>query len=152
HWDLLAAATHRRIEQVRTDRYAGPEPAWVSSLEHIDPENALRLAVSAPAAVRYQIPADIDALLREDEARANAWRTDMRTSLAPFMTIKAARTTKDNRHLADEVEPAAPPVSPIDMRVDIQPGAYDVVAFATDILPHGERENWYVLRRRGGEG
>jgi hypothetical protein len=33
----------------------------------------------------------------------------------------------------------------------MRPGAYDVVAFASGERS-GERENWYVLRRRGGEG
>jgi chorismate synthase len=153
HWDLLAVTTHRRIDQVRTGRYAGPEPAWVSSLEHVTPENARRLAASAPAAVRYRIPADVDLLMREDEARANVWRADMRAALAPFMTIKSARATAKNRDdPADELGSVPLGISPIDIRVNIQPGAYDVVAFATDTQPNGERENWYVLRRRGGEG
>jgi hypothetical protein len=26
------------------------------------------------------------------------------------------------------------------------------VAFATDVRAAGDRDNWYVLRRRGGEG
>jgi hypothetical protein len=30
-------------------------------------------------------------------------------------------------------------------------GAYDVVAFATDVRSPDDRENWYVLRRRGDE-
>ena len=33
----------------------------------------------------------------------------------------------------------------------LRPGAYDVVAFATASRSAGDRENWYVLRRRGGE-
>jgi hypothetical protein len=34
----------------------------------------------------------------------------------------------------------------------MRPGAYDVVAFATEGQQPAERENWYVLRRRGGVG
>ena len=62
----------------------------------------------------------------------------MRAALSPFMTIKSARA-------------AATDASPIEIGVDLRPGAYDVVAFATDVRAPGDRENWYVLRRRGGE-
>jgi hypothetical protein len=41
--------------------------------------------------------------------------------------------------------------SPVSVGVEVRPGAYDVVAFASDSPPAGERENWYILRRRGGE-
>ena len=74
----------------------------------------------------------------EDVQRANVWRSEMRDALAPFMTIKSARIGKEATN------------SPIDVGVEMRPGAYDVVAFATDVRPAGDRENWYVLRRRGG--
>jgi hypothetical protein len=61
----------------------------------------------------------------------------MRAALSPFMTIKSARIGGSN-------------AAPIEIGVDLRPGAYDVVAFATDIRVPKERENWYVLRRRGG--
>jgi hypothetical protein len=54
------------------------------------------------------------------------------------MTIKSARA-------------AAMDAPPIEIGVDLRPGAYDVVAFATNIRARGDRDNWYVLRRRGGE-
>jgi hypothetical protein len=110
----------------------------VRALPAITPDNAERLAKTAPAAARYQIPADIDALMTEDPRRANLWRSEMRAALSPFMTIKSARA-------------AAAEASPIEIGVDLRPGAYDVVAFATDVRVPGERDNGYVLRRRGGE-
>jgi hypothetical protein len=66
------------------------------------------------------------------------WRDEMRAALSPFMTIKSARA-------------ASAEASPIDIGVDLRPGAYDVVAFATNVRVPGDRDNWYVLRRRGGE-
>jgi predicted GNAT superfamily acetyltransferase len=153
HWDLLAAATHRRIDEVRTGLYAGPDPAWVNTLPEVTTENAALLVADARAAVRYRIPADVDALMNEDLARANAWRSEMRAALAPFMTIKSARVAEKARaDLPGASDPAAPASSPIDIRAEIRPGAYDVVAFASDGQSAGDRENWYVLRRRGGEG
>jgi chorismate synthase len=152
-WDLLAVATHRRLDQVRTGLYAGPDPAWVNALDQVTPENARRLVSAAPAAVRYRIPGDVDVLMREDAARANVWRTDMRAALAPFMTIKSARLTpRKGLDIANDSSAVPPAISPIDVRVAMQPGAYDVVAFASAAAPDGERENWYILRRRGGEG
>jgi chorismate synthase len=139
YWDLVSATTHGRLEHVRTERYLGPDPEMVRNLPEIAPNNADRLAKSAPAAARYRIPADIDALMIEDAGRANAWRSEMRTALAPFMTIKSSRA-------------AATDAPPIEIGVDLRPGAYDVVAFATDVRAAGDRDNWYVLRRRGGEG
>ena len=62
----------------------------------------------------------------------------MRASLAPFVTLKAARV------------PEMPVSSPVLVGVDLRPGAYDVVGFATEEAA-GDRENWYLLRRRGGE-
>ncbi|MCD6058798.1 MAG: hypothetical protein K0Q89_2328, partial [Thermomicrobiales bacterium] len=77
-------------------------------------------------------------LMTEDARRANMWRDEMRTALSPFMTIKSARA-------------AAVGAPPNEIGVDLRPGAYDVVAFATDVRAQGDRDNWYVLRRRGGE-
>jgi predicted GNAT superfamily acetyltransferase len=139
YWDLLAPATHHRLDEVHTERYAGPDPEAVRALPEITPDEARQLADSAPAAVRYRIPGDIDDLMTADTARANAWRTEMRAALSPFMTIKSARVPQTG---AD---------SPILVGVDLRPGAYDVVAFASDARTPQDRENWYVLRRRGGE-
>jgi chorismate synthase len=138
HWDLVAASTHGRLEDVRTERYLGPDPEMIRALPAITPDNAERLAKTAPAAARYHIPADIDTLMIEDAGRANTWRDEMRAALSPFMTIKSARA-------------AAMDAPPIEIGVDLRPGAYDVVAFATNIRARGDRDNWYVLRRRGGE-
>src|SRR5918996_6446251 len=91
YWDLLAATTHGRIEDVRTERYLGPDPALVREFPEITPDNAERLVKTEPPAVRYRIPADIDDLMAADDRRANFWRSEMRAALSPFMTIKSAR-------------------------------------------------------------
>ncbi|MBA2595969.1 MAG: hypothetical protein M3Q50_14930 [Chloroflexota bacterium] len=137
-WDLSAATTHGRLEDVRTRRYLGPDPEVVRALPEITLDNASAIAASAPKEVRYRIPADIDDLMNEDPRRANLWRSEMRAALGPFVTIKSARS--DDRSAG----------SPIDSGVSIRPGAYDVTAFVTDERAPGGRENWYVLRRRGG--
>lgn len=139
-WDLVSAATHRRIEEVRTGRYPGPDPDWLQSLPVITPEDAATLAATAPAGARYRIPADIDELMVVDAPRANHWRSEMRAALSPFMTIKSARV------------PEPPVDAPIAVGVDVRFGAYDVVAFASEGGSPHDRENWYLLRRRGGEG
>ena len=138
YWDLVSATTHGRLEDVRTERYLGPDPEMVRALPAITPDNAAGLAKTAPAAARYQIPADIDALMIEDAPRATMWREEMRAALSPFMTIKSARVT-------------SPDAPPIEIGVDLRPGSYDVVAFATNVRAQGDRDNWYVLRRRGRE-
>jgi chorismate synthase len=137
-WDLAAAPTHRRLEEVRRGHYLGPDPSYVKTLPTITPDNAASLAEEQPAAVRYRIPADIDELMIADARRANAWREEMRAALAPFVTVKSARLP-------------ATAALPVTVRVDMRPGAYDVVAFATDEQGPEGRENWYVLHRRGGE-
>ena len=53
------------------------------------------------------------------------------------MTLKSARVGDEDG-------------SPVDTGVNMRPGAYDVVAFASEGHAPGDRENWYVLRRRGG--
>jgi predicted GNAT superfamily acetyltransferase len=138
HWDLVAAGTHRRLDDVRVGRYSGPAPADLRALPEITAENAEELAASAPPVVRYRIPADVDALMLSDPDRANAWRTEMRAALAPFMTVKAARLS------------GKPDESPLDIGVNVRYGAYDVVTFASEEAVHNDRENWYILRRRGG--
>jgi chorismate synthase len=139
YWDLVSATTHGRIEDVRTDRYLGPDPESVRNLPEITQENAERLAQSSPLAARYRIPADIDDLMAVDDRRANIWRAEMRAALSPFMTIKSARESRTTN------------AAPVEIGVDLRPGAYDVVAFATDTRSPGDRENWYILRRRGGQ-
>src|SRR5215207_5441990 len=91
NWDLVSAGTHRRLEDVRTGRYLGSDPEKVRALPEISPGNAEQLVRSAPAAARYRIPADIDDLMVADAQRANIWRSEMRTALSPFITIKSAR-------------------------------------------------------------
>lgn len=140
YWDLDSAATHGRIEDVRTERYPGTDPDSVRALPEITPDNAEVLAATAPSGARYRIPADIDELMNVDAHRANTWRSEMRAALSPFMTVKSAR-------IGDQTIS-----SPVETGVTMRPGAYDVVAFATDGQTPGDRENWYVLRRRGGEG
>jgi predicted GNAT superfamily acetyltransferase len=120
HWDLVSASTHRRLDDVRVRRYSGPAPTDVRATPEITAENAEELAASAPALARYRIPADVDALMLSDPARANAWRTEMRAALAPFMTVKSARVS------------GKPNASPLDIGVDARYGAYDVVAFASE--------------------
>jgi predicted GNAT superfamily acetyltransferase len=139
HWDLVSAETHRRIEDVRTGRYLGPNPEAVRALPIVTPEKASDLAAAEPGEVRYRIPADIDDLMKDDEQRANAWRAEMRGALSPFITVKSARMNPGGGD------------SPVAVGIEVRPGAYDVVAFASDNAPAGERENWYILRRRGGE-
>lgn len=138
HWDLVSASTHGRLEDVRTGRYSGPDPEAVRSLTEVTAENAADLADEMPLAVRYRIPAEIDDLMRTDPSRAHAWRAEMRAALTPFMTIKSARS-------------AGAAASPIDVGINVQPGAYDVVSFASTECTPNDRENWYVLRRRGGQ-
>ncbi|MGH2617227.1 MAG: hypothetical protein ACRDJC_18495 [Thermomicrobiales bacterium] len=139
YWDLVSAQTHGRLEDVRTGRYLGPEPEAVRALPVITPDNAEELAAEAPAGARYRIPADIDDLMSADEERAAIWRSEMRSALSPFVTVKSAR-------VADGANG-----SPIETGVNMRPGAYDVVAFASEGRTLDDRENWYVLRRRGGE-
>lgn len=139
HWDLVSATTHARLEDVRTGRYPGPDPDEIRALPEISAENAATLAKQALPEVKYRIPAEIDDLMAADPARAHRWRSEMRAALSPFLTIKSARATN------------APPDSPISIGVEVKPGAYDVVSFATTQCAQHERENWYVLRRRGGK-
>jgi predicted GNAT superfamily acetyltransferase len=138
HWDLISAATHGRLEDVRTGRYPGPTLDAILDLPEISANNAEQLAQQKPAAVRYRIPADIDALMTTDPALAMEWRVQMRASFAPFLTIKQARLPSDST------------ISPVTVGTDLRPGAYDVVSFATSLGASSGRENWYVLRRRGG--
>lgn len=139
HWDLVAASTHRRLEDVRLGRYPGPSPDELRAMPEMTAENAEDLAATTPGFARYRIPADVDELMVSDPARANAWRTEMRAALAPFMTTKAARVTGNAGD------------SPLDIGVDVRYGSYDVVAFASEEAIHNDRENWYILRRRGGQ-
>src|SRR4051795_3231946 len=52
YWDLVSAEPHRRIEDVRTGRYHGPNPEDVRALPTITTDDASALAASAPVAVR----------------------------------------------------------------------------------------------------
>lgn len=139
HWDLVSASTHGRLEDVRTGRYIGPDPEAVVALPEVTAENSATLASEMPPEVKYRIPAEIDDLMLADPLRAHEWRSEMRAALSSFLTIKSARIA------------GASADSPISIGIDLRPGAYDVVSFASTRCGQNERENWYVLRRRGGQ-
>ncbi len=46
YWDLVSTTTHGRLEDVRTERYLGPDPELVRDLPEITPDNAEQLAKS----------------------------------------------------------------------------------------------------------
>ncbi|MCA9876516.1 MAG: hypothetical protein KC442_02000 [Thermomicrobiales bacterium] len=138
HWDLVSAATHRRLEDVRVGRYRGVTREDMQTIPEITAENAEALAASVPSVVKYRIPADVDQLMLTDPFLANAWRNEMRAALAPFMTVKAARVS------------GQPDEPPLDVGINVRYGAYDIVTFASEEAETNDRENWYILRRRGG--
>jgi predicted GNAT superfamily acetyltransferase len=137
HWDLHSPAVHERISSVASHEYS---PLQLEDIVHLPEATVQNLDVLTrllPDRISYQIPGDVDALMKDDPERAIKWRQDMREILGKLMTRRAA-TLGGN---ASE--------GPIAVGMDIQPGAYEVTGFATGIDAVGERLSYYLLERKG---
>ncbi|MGI9254566.1 MAG: hypothetical protein ACR2J8_12525, partial [Thermomicrobiales bacterium] len=95
---------------------------------------------STAAAVRFEIPGDIDHLSRNDPAAANAWRVEMRRVVGAL--IDTADATRGAR-----------PDDPVQTVVSKTEGDYTITGFASSKNAEGGRKNEYILtRRRGNAG
>ena len=83
HWDLVSAATHGRLEDVRTGATWDPTRRWCALSPRSLRTTPSDLAKTAPAGRSLSDSGDIDELMSEDARRANMWRCrDARRALA----------------------------------------------------------------------
>ena len=131
-WDLLDPEVATRLAAVHdgsravlsaADLAAIPEAAWKPGTGR-----------DSAATLRYEIPADIDRLTRDDPAAAARWRGEMRRVLGAL--------------LATERAVPGPGGDPLRTAVERTPGAFVVDGFASVLEGGGERRNHYLLSRR----
>ncbi len=89
-----------------------------------------------PARLGYQIPGDIDLLMRDDPEAAIRWRQEMRQVLSQLVTTKSACFS----------DPA--PADPTRVGIEVSPGAYVISGIATGLADSGERQSVYLLERK----
>lgn len=136
HWDLRSPATADRMRLIASGRYHAPTLAEVHDVPIVTLDAIADQVLARPPRLRYQIPGDIDQLMRDDPAAAIGWRQEMRQILSPLVTTKSA----------DGGEKAA--ADPIGIGIAVAPGAYVVTGIATGPDPNGERQSWYLLERK----
>jgi hypothetical protein len=131
-WDLLDPAVATRLAAVHDGSRAVLSAADLAAI----PEAARKLGTGrdSAATLRYEIPADIDRLTRDDPAAAARWRGEMRRVLGAL--------------LATERAVPGPGGDPLRTAVERTPGAFVVDGFASVLEGGGERRNHYLLSRR----
>jgi chorismate synthase len=134
-WDLLAPATARRLQLVADSKYQPPTLADLFRLPLVTAESIDGVLATRPARLGYQIPGDIDRLMRDDPASAIAWRQEMRQVLSQLLTTKAACL------------PTPATADPTQVGVRVTPGAYVITGIATGLADDGERRSVYLLQR-----
>jgi hypothetical protein len=110
-------------------------PQDVEHLPEVTTGNLGDVLCARPGRVRYQIPGDIDELMRTDPQAAVEWRQEMRAVLPALVTTKRAVL----------LEPAPGDVAAV--RVEERTGDYAINAFATGDDATGKRVSYYVLER-----
>jgi hypothetical protein len=88
-----------------------------------------------PRRIAYEIPGDVDALMRANPQQAIAWRTEARAALSRVLTTNRA-------------ERPCSSVDPASIRVTRTEGAYRIDGFASGIDASGARRGLYVLTRK----
>jgi chorismate synthase len=137
YWKLLDPAMHERLHLVRDGHYRQRSDEEIDAVPEATAETLHELVDLQPAAVRYQIPGNIDELMRHDPAAAVHWRQEMRQILGEFMTVRTA-------HLP----PDAMQEGPIGVSMHVEPGNYVATGFASRIDDEtNERQSYYILTK-----
>jgi predicted GNAT superfamily acetyltransferase len=137
YWDLIDPVTLDRVQQVCDGRYRPLSLDDITDIPEATVESLPELRLLNPISVRYQIPGDIDALMRQHPDIAIRWRQQMREVLGELMTLRRAR--RDHSQV-DE--------GPIVVDAEIEPGPYVATGFATGFRPgDDERTSYYILTR-----
>lgn len=131
-WDLLNPLTHQRMDLVRSATYRRATPSLVEHLISATPDTLDIIMKDRPLHVAYEIPGDIDQLMKESEGKANQWRQEMRTIFSCLMSTEQAYSS--NR-------------SPAHLSVTKTEGPYIVTGFATGNI-NEERKSYYILTRK----
>jgi len=137
YWDLLDPLTLGRLQTVYDGRYHPLTLDDVAEIPEATIESLPELLLMQPESVRYLIPGDVDALMRQRPDEAIQWRQQMREVLGGLMTRRRARI---DELFVEE--------GPIAVDTEIEPGLYVATGFATGYLPgEDERTSYYILTR-----
>jgi chorismate synthase len=93
------------------------------------------LAGSKPSRIAYEIPGDIDDLMRDDPRHAIEWRAESRALLSRFITTNRAIQAGER-------------TDPTSMQIETTPGDYIIDGFASGSAKGGRR-GFYLLTRKG---
>jgi predicted GNAT superfamily acetyltransferase len=135
NWDLLAAPTAHRLRQVANCSYQASTLGEALRLPRLTLDTLPEILRDQPRRISYQIPGDVDTLMRDDPAAAITWRQEMRHVLAGVLTTKAATM------------PDLATTDPLTIAIASRPGAYFVNGIATGLDESGDRQSLYRLER-----
>lgn len=133
HWDLAPPCAIARALRAAERSQVGTALTDALELPDLTAETREELARSRPDRLAYEIPGDVDALMRDDPHRAIAWRAEARDLLPAFVTTNRARV--------DGTDPAS-------ISVETTPGDYLIDGFASGFDARGRRRSFYVLTRK----
>lgn len=137
YWDLIDPMTLARLQYVYDGRYLPLTLDDVVEIPEATVESLPELQIMHPETVRYQIPGDVDALMRQRPEEAILWRQQMREVLGELMTMRRARIDEG---LVEQ--------GPVAIEAGIEQGPYVATGFATGYRPgENERTSYYILTR-----
>jgi predicted GNAT superfamily acetyltransferase len=134
-WDFNSPVSLARNQAAADRRSAGTTLEEALALPMLSAKGVDHIARSSPTQIAYEIPGDVDALMRENPQRAIAWRAEARALLSRFLTTNRAITCREGS------EPAG-------IRIETTPGQYRIDGFASGIDATGARRGLYVLTRK----
>ncbi|HEX7042723.1 MAG TPA: hypothetical protein VF189_05730 [Patescibacteria group bacterium] len=131
-WDLLSESVQQRVKDIYTGKTKGLSLSDVKKGLIINAETNPNAALSKE--VFFEIPGDIDNLMRENEKKALSLRRGMRKTLSALL----------NKHEGFVPENV---IDPALSSVNETTGEFIVDGFATGV-ENGTRRNFYRLRRK----
>lgn len=135
HWDFNSPVVLARNRAAADRRAAGTTLEEALTLPLLSAGTIDLIERSQPSRIAYEIPGDIDALMRDHPQRAIVWRAEARALLSRCLTTNRAVVCRDGSDTGA-------------IRVESTPGRYRIDGFASGIDPTGARRGLYVLTRK----
>jgi predicted GNAT superfamily acetyltransferase len=135
HWDFNSPVALARNRAAADRSAAGTTLEEALALPMLSSKSVDQIACSGPKQIAYEIPGDVDALMRENPQRAIAWRAEARAVLSRFLTTNRAVARRRGS-------------DPAGIEIETGTGQYRIDGFASGIDAIGARRGLYVLTRK----
>ncbi len=137
-WHLQDPRTVALIEAVRDGKRKKTDLQELNGVPRVDIHNVAQILSDRPELVLFEIPGDIDVLMKEDPSTAVELRRNMRQILSQMMTteqkafLEETQTPRPDALITRETE-----------------GPYYISSFVSGFDDNAHRRSFYVLEKKG---